>query len=227
VLRTGQVEHQLQLFLAGVPRDVRAADRVVEDVRAVLEQVVDRPRDVFLVARDGARAHDHGVARPDLHEPVVAVRHAGEPGHRLALRTGRRDAQLVVGHVLEPVLGDEQAGRRVEVAELRGDARVLFHRAADHRDPPAERGGRVEDLLDARDVARERRDDHAALEPVHDVAERIADGLLRRRVPRVLCARRVRHQAQDAVLAVLRERVQLRQLAVDRRVVELEVARCG
>ena len=52
---------------------MRALDRVVVDVRADLEQVVDRPRDGLLVAGDRARADDDGVARLDLDEAVIAA----------------------------------------------------------------------------------------------------------------------------------------------------------
>ena len=58
----GQVEHQLQLFLAGVAGDVGALDGVVVDVGAGLEEVVHGPRHVFLVAGDGAGADDDGVS---------------------------------------------------------------------------------------------------------------------------------------------------------------------
>src|SRR3954464_11372564 len=54
VLGLRHAQHQLQLFLAGVAGDVCALDRVVVDVGTGLEQVVDGPRDVFLVARDRA-----------------------------------------------------------------------------------------------------------------------------------------------------------------------------
>ena len=80
-----EVEHQLQLFLARVAGDVGVADGVVDDVRAGLEQVVDRPRDVLLVARDRARAEDDRVAGLDLDEPVVPVGHPRQAGHWLAL----------------------------------------------------------------------------------------------------------------------------------------------
>ena len=85
VLRLGQPEHQLELFLAGVAGHVGALDRVVVDVGAGLEQVVDRPGDVLLVARDRAGADDDRVARLDLDEAVVAVGHPRQAGHRLAL----------------------------------------------------------------------------------------------------------------------------------------------
>src|SRR6478735_5775129 len=50
VLRLGQAEHELELFLAGMARHVCTLDRVVVDVGAGLEQVVDRARDRLLVA---------------------------------------------------------------------------------------------------------------------------------------------------------------------------------
>ena len=62
------------------------------------------------------------------------------------------------------------------------------------------------------------------VERLHDLAERLADGPLRRRVARVLGARRVGQQADHALLAELGEDREVRQLAVDRGVVELEVA---
>ncbi len=224
VTRLGQVEHQLQLFLAGVAGDVRAPDGVVEDVGADLEEVVDGPCDHLLVARDGAGADDDRVARHDLDEAMVAVGHPREARHRLALGAGGGDDQLAVGDVLDAVLGDELARVVLEVAQVGRDAHVLLHRAADDRHLAVERRRGVEDLLDARDVAGERGHDDAALERLHDVAEGLADGPLGRRVARVLGARRVGQEAQDALLAELGQLVEVGQLAVDRRVVELEVA---
>ena len=106
VLGPGQVEHQLELLLAGVAGNVGALDVVVEDVGADLEQVVDRAPDDLLVARDRAGADDDRVTRLDLDPAVVAVGHARQAGHGLALGAGGGDHQLVVGHVLEPVLAD-------------------------------------------------------------------------------------------------------------------------
>ena len=85
-------------------------------------------------------------------------------------------------------------------------------------------GGGIEDLLDAGDVARERRDDHAALERLHDLAEGLADGPLRGGVARVLGPGRVGQEAGDAFGAEPGEDREVGELAVDRGVVELEVA---
>ena len=204
--------------------DVRPLDRVVVDVGAGLEQVVDRPGHVLLVAGDRAGRHDDGVAGLDLHEAVVAVRHPREAGHRLALGAGRGDHQLRGRDVLDLVLGDDARRLVLEVAEVGGDPEVLLHGPADDRDLALHVRGGVEDLLDARDVAGEGGDDHAAVERLHDLAEGLADDALGRRVARVLGPRRVGQQADDALLAQAREDVEVGQLAVDRRVVELEVA---
>ena len=195
VPRTCQVEHELQLLLARVPRHVGVADRVVEDVRAILEEVVDRPCDHLLVARDRAGADDDGVAGADLDVAVVAVGHPRESRHRLALGAGRRDRQPLVGDVLDAVLRDEARGRRREVPELGRDLRVLLHRAPDDRDLAPERLGCVEDLLDARDVRGERGHDDPTVEPFHDVAEGFADRPLRRGVAGRLGSRRVGQEA--------------------------------
>ena len=63
-----------------------------------------------------------------------------------------------------------------------------------------------------------------AVERLHDLAEGLADGPLGRRVAGVLGARRVGQEADDALRAELGEDREVGQLAVDRGVVELEVA---
>ena len=173
---------------------------------------------------DRARADDDRVAWLNLHEPVIAVGHPREAGHRLALGARRRDDDLVVRLVLDPVLRHDP--RRVvgQVAKVGRDPEVLFHRAADDRDVPAHVRGGVEHLLDPGDVARERRDDDPAVERLHDLAERVADRPFGRRVPGVLGTRGVGQETGHALGAELGEDREVRQLAVDRRVIELEVA---
>ena len=85
-------------------------------------------------------------------------------------------------------------------------------------------GGGVEDLLDARDVAREGRHDDPPVERLHDLAEGLADRPLGRRVAGVLGAGRVGQEAGDALRAEPGQDREVGQLAVDRGVVELEVA---
>ena len=84
--------------------------------------------------------------------------------------------------------------------------------------------GRIEDLLDARDVGGEGGHDDPAVEALHDVPEGLADGALRGRVAGILGPRRIRHQAEHTLLAEAGQVVEVGELAVDRGVIELEVA---
>ena len=70
---------------------------------------------------------------------VVAVGHPRQRGHRLALRAGGDEHDLVVGEVVELLDVDEHAVGHVEVAEVGGDAHVAHHRAADQGDLAAVR----------------------------------------------------------------------------------------
>src|SRR6266511_5019635 len=220
----GAPEHEFELFLACVAGHVSSLDRVVEHVRACLEQVVDRAADVLLVAGDRAGADDHRVARLDLDEPVVAVGHPGEAGHWLALAAGRCDDELLGGDLADLVLADDLTCRVFQVAEIAGDPEVLLHRPADDGYLAIERRGGVQDLLDARDVARERGDDNPPVDRFHDLAEGIADGPLRRGIARVLGAGGVGQQADDALRTQPGQNREVGQLAVHGCVVELEVA---
>ena len=111
-----------------------------------------------------------------------------------------------------------------EVAEVSGDAEVLLHRATDDGDTAVERRGGIDDLLDSGDVAGEGGDNDPAVERLHDLAEGLADGPLGQRVAGALGASRVGEQADDAVLAQAREHGKVGPPAIDRRVIELEVA---
>ncbi len=115
-------------------------------------------------------------------------------------------------------------GRVLEIAEVGRDADVLLHRAADDDHLAAERPGCIEDLLDARDVAGEGGDDDPSVQPLHDAPERLANGALGRRVAGALGAGRIGQQAEHSLAAELGQGVDVGHLAVNRRVVELEVA---
>ena len=84
---------------------------------------------------------------------------------------------------------------------------------------------RVDDLLDAVDVRRERRDDDATARIVESAVKCRTDRTLRRRMALALRIRRIRHEHEDAAVAEVGEAAEVRHLAVNRRVVELEVAR--
>ena len=208
----------------GVTRDVHLGVALVDDVRAVLGETVDHAVDGVLVAGDEARRQDHRVARTGL-DLVVEVRHAAEDGHRLALRSGRHVDDLVFRQVAGLLVLDEHALGHVEVAEIGRDRHVADHAATEERDTAAVGGRGIQHLLNPVDVAREARHDHAAGRLADHLVEHRADGSLKRCEARDVGIRGVHHEEVDALLAEPREGAQIRQPAVQRQLVHLEVAR--
>ena len=98
-LRPQQAEHQLELVLRAVARDVDLLVAVVDHVGAQLEQVVDVAAHHLLVAGDRRGRDDHGIAVLDGHVALVAVGHARQRGGRLALAARRDDADVLVGQL--------------------------------------------------------------------------------------------------------------------------------
>ena len=84
--------------------------------------------------------------------------------------------------------------------------------------------GRVQDLLDAVDVAGEARHDDPLAGVREDRAQDVGDVPLGRDEARDLGVRRVGEEEVDALLAEPRERVQVGEAAVQRELVHLEVA---
>ena len=197
----------------------------MHDGRAEPVEVVDRLADALFVAGDRRRADHDRVARVDLHARMVAHRHARERRHRLALRARRDDHDLVRRVFVDLLEPDHPLLRNVQVAELRRIVHHVRERAAEERDAAAEADRLIHDLLDARHVRRERRDDDAPRRAREDVRERFADDALRRRVPGTFRVRRVREHAEHAFIADARDRREIGRAAVDRRLVELEIAR--
>ena len=194
-LRLRQPEHELELFLAGMAGDVGARDRVVKDVGAGLEQVVDGPA-------THSSLPGMGVAETMTVSPgwistkrwslfAMRARPAiGSPWAPVVVMTSLSAAMSLMRSL--PTMFDDSV---LEVAEVGGDPEVLLHRPADDRGLAAHVRGGVEHLLEAGDVAREGGHDHAAVERLHDLAERLADDPLGRRIARVLGARGVRQEA--------------------------------
>ena len=79
------------------------------------------------------------------------------PVHKHRNPVGRQQVDVLRPH--------QQTVGHVQVAQVRGDVDVLDHAPPDDGHRPSVSRGRVHDLLDAMDVARERGDDDAALAP--------------------------------------------------------------
>ena len=155
---------------------------------------------------------------------MVAVRHAGQCRHRLALAAGADEDDLVVAQVVELLDVDEDAGGHVQVAELGGDAHVPDHRPADHGHlaPRLVRG--VEHLLHAVHVGGEAGDDDPALGVPEHLVDGRGDVALRGREAGHLGVGGVGEEEVDALLPQPGERPQVGEPAVEGQLVHLEVA---
>ncbi|GAA3216401.1 hypothetical protein GCM10020256_18670 [Streptomyces thermocoprophilus] len=169
------------------------------------------------------RRQDHRVALDDT-DLVVAIGHTGQRGHRLALGARTDQDHLVVGQVVQGLHIDDEARRDLEVPEVAGDAHVADHRAADEGDPAAVLVRRVQNLLDAVDMAGEARHDDALAGAGEDLPQHIGDVPLVRREAGDLGVRGVREEKVDAFLAQPCEGVEVGEAVVQRELVHLEVA---
>ena len=198
---------------------------LVVDAAAELRERVDDALDALLVARDRRCRDDDGIALVDRERLVLAVCHPRECRERLALGACAHDDDFVVRDVLDVVGIDDVLVCDPEVAKLACDGRVCHHGPAGHDDLAADSRRSVADLLETVDVARERGDKDAARRILDDMAKSGADGCLRRREAG-LC--RIRRIGEQEVYAHGGEAVDggvVGTHAVDRRLVELEVAR--
>ncbi len=76
VLGADEVDQQLELFLAGMSRDVHVEQLIVEYVRPQAEQVVEGAIDHLLIAGDGGCRDDDGIAGNHANRARVALPHA-------------------------------------------------------------------------------------------------------------------------------------------------------
>ena len=206
----GHGHQKLELLLAAVARDMDEGAILIPHVAAKLGQAVDDLLHGLLVARNGRSGQDDGIALVDGECLVLAVGHAGQGRERLALRASAHNDNLVVGQVIDIEGIDDIGIIDVEVTQLTRHAGVGEHGAAGHDDLAAALAGGVADLLQAMDVARERRDEHTARGGLGKARNRGVSGVGKQQVDTLL------GKAADGGI--------IGRDAIDGRLVELKVA---
>ena len=191
-LRSDKAVNDFQLLLAGVTRDVYVVHRLIDDLAAALEQLVNYVADGLFVAGDRIRGDDDEVALAHHDLAVIGVRHTRQRAHRLAL-TARRDKYDLLARIfVEHVEVDQNIVGHVKVAELLGYVHVVDHASAREGDLSAVLRGAVDDLLDAVDIRREGRDDNA-------VVRRVVEKHIQAVGHEPLCARKARTRCVGAL----------------------------
>ena len=179
----------------------------------------------LLVAGDDARRQDHGVAGADLHLLVVVHRDAGERRHRLALAAGREQR-----HLLAAAAGAPPRGRPAGPAARAGSrAPARSRRSAPCRARRPRPAGRVRAEMSSTCWMRCRCDANVATSTRPRARRNAASSLpVRLRsdgvTPGTVDVGRVGEQRQHAGVAERGEARQVGRQAVERRLVELEVA---
>src|SRR5215470_6347615 len=86
-----QVQHQLQLFLGRMTRNMYIGDSLVVHVGSLAEKVVDRATDHFLIARHRSGREDNRILRLDTHQAMILVSDACKSRGWLSLAAGTDD----------------------------------------------------------------------------------------------------------------------------------------
>ena len=222
--RPHQVEHQLQLLLAGVTGDVHLGDLLVNDLRTAPVEVVDQIGDGLLVAGNETGRENHRVAPFQLDLLVVVHGDPRERRHRLPLGTGGDHADLLLRQPGELLQLEQQLVGDAQIAELPGNPDVGEHGAPVQEHLAAAAGGCLNHLLHPVDVAGEGRDDDPPRAFGKDIVKGVPHELFREGVPLPFNIGGVGHERQHPLLAVAGEGDQVGQLAVHRGLVEFEIA---
>jgi len=225
VARAHEREHQLELFLAAVAGDVDVLDAFVNHVGAAPGKVIDHAPDRLLVPRNRARRDHDRVVVSDLDEAMVVDGHARQRRHRFALRSGTEAQHVLRGVARDVGIANLDAGRYPQIAEALRNLRVLNHPAPDECDFAIELRRQIHEDLHPVGARCERRDDQFSRRAREDLLERFDDLALRSGEPAAIDVRAVGEQREDTLGAELREAVHVEVLAVDRRLVDLEIAR--
>jgi len=207
-----------------VARDVDGSLAAGDDLDTHLREAVHDAEDGLLVARHERGGEQHGVALGEVDLAVLPAGHAGQAGHRLALRAGGDDHQLLGRQLGRVVHVDDDLARIGEQAHLLGDLHVAQHRPPVERDLAARRVRGVDDRLHAVNVGGEARDDDELARVGDEPLQRPLDPRLRRADARGGGVGRVEQQQVDAGVAEAGHRRQVGRASVRRELVELDVA---
>src|SRR5699024_6524592 len=224
VTRTRGVVKEQQLSCQTVTRGVDVGVAAGDHRGTDLREHVDHAEHCLLVTRNqGGRKNDQvAVADGDL--AVLPACHARQCSHRLTLGAGGNENHLVRSHAGGLVHGDDGASRGVQVTHALCDLHVPDHRAAGEGHLAVRRHRRVHGGLDASHVGGEGCQDHALLRIAGQAGQRRGHVCFRTGESRGCGVGGGAEHEIHALIAEARQRRQVRRTAVDRGLVELNVA---
>ena len=226
-LRSQQVGHQAQFFLAAVSADVDQprGTVVVDNLCVAAVQVIDYAENALLVAGNHARAENNRVSFLNVRELVIVHRRTRQRAHRLALGAADHHHYIMGWVVLDLSWIDQQTGGNVDVAQVLSDLRRLHHGAANNGHLALVQVGQFQRNADAVDGGGEAAEEQLAFGSRENLVQARANSPLAGRVAGAVDVGRVLQQRQHTALAVLGKRMEIERLAIRRRKIDLEVAR--
>ena len=225
IFRFHQRVHEFEFLLARVAGDMHVGNAVVNHVRAAAIQLIDDPGNHDFVARNRRRGNDHRVPLANLQFAVLAVGHAGQAAHRFALAARRQHHNFAVRIAVQIANVDEHVLWNFQFADLHRQLGHVDHASTDKADFPPKFDAIIHHLLNSVQIGGEHRDDNPPLRVLKQVVERLTDLLFAHRVAGALHVRGFRQHRQHAAASPRGQRIEIGHFAVDRRVIDLKVAR--
>ena len=196
---------------------------LMHDARTESHELIDDAIDGVLIARDQGGREDHGVAGLQHDAAVLAVSHARQRRHGLALGSGSHQDALVRRQGGDVLGVDEHAVGDPEIAALGRNAHIAHHRTAHQgHTAPVERRS-IEYLLDAVNMTGEGGHDDLLVRLGEDVVEHRADLVLMTDHAGHLGVGGVHAEQVHALIAEPREGPQIGDAPVDGQRVDLEI----
>ncbi len=132
IARSGEADHHLLLFLAGVTGDVNRQQAVVINSGPQTEQIVKGTMYQFLVAGDGRGRKDHRVTVLNVHLTVFLIGHANQGTGRLALGAGAHNCHPRWRECFQILRAQEHIIGGCQIAQVARHAHVLDHATPHH-----------------------------------------------------------------------------------------------
>ena len=157
---------------------------------------------------------------------MVGICHARERRHRLTLRACGSKHDLLRRIVFELIDVDDQVIGHLDIAQLLCHLHIVDHGASREGDLSSVFDSAVDDQLDTADVGRKGRDDDTLLHSrSKQLLKAVGDLLLRLGIAGAFGVGAFGKQCQNPLITQRSKAVQVGHLALDRCIVDLEVAR--
>src|SRR5580692_3598091 len=220
-----ELQDQFLFFLAGVTGNVNGASGIVViDESAAAEHVVEHSEDGFFVAGNDARGKDDAVVFVDGDEAVIVDSDARKGRHGFGLAAAGENDDALGIEIANVLRANDHAVGDAQVVHGVRDLDVVDHAAANEGDFAADASGDVDDLLDAVNRGSKTGKNDTARSGAAELFDARDNGALGRSEAGALDVGGVAEKGQDAFGAVAGEGVEVEGGAVDRSLVDLEVA---